>query len=148
MRTAGSEVNMSTSITCSEQYTERTKLVFIFKTKNILSCVPVQIHEQVCDDEMAKIQKFVSSCRSTGLLLQCNSQIIYSPNNTSTKQLSEMQNKLTCSTAHSRNSPTPATSQTMLAWVSTGFHNDDDDDDGWINFNVAYSPKTARTRNS
>ena len=25
---------------------------------------------------------------------------------------------------------------------------DDDDDDGRINFNVAYSPKTARTRNS
>ena len=24
----------------------------------------------------------------------------------------------------------------------------DDDDDGRINFNVAYSPKTARTRNS
>ena len=26
--------------------------------------------------------------------------------------------------------------------------NDDDDDDGRINFNVAYCPKTARTRNS
>jgi len=25
---------------------------------------------------------------------------------------------------------------------------DDDDDDGRINFNMAYSPKTARTRNS
>jgi len=25
---------------------------------------------------------------------------------------------------------------------------DDDDDDGRINFNVAYSPKTAKTRNS
>jgi len=25
---------------------------------------------------------------------------------------------------------------------------DDDDDDGRINFNVSYSPKTARTRNS
>jgi len=25
---------------------------------------------------------------------------------------------------------------------------DDDDDDGQINFNVAYSPKTSRTRNS
>jgi len=25
---------------------------------------------------------------------------------------------------------------------------DDDDDDGRINFNVAYSPKTARTHNS
>jgi len=25
---------------------------------------------------------------------------------------------------------------------------DDDDDDGRINFNVAYSPKTVRTRNS
>ena len=27
-------------------------------------------------------------------------------------------------------------------------NDDDDDDDGRINFNVAYSPKTARTRNS
>ena len=27
-------------------------------------------------------------------------------------------------------------------------YDDDDDDDGRINFNVAYSPKTARTRNS
>jgi len=26
--------------------------------------------------------------------------------------------------------------------------NEDDDDDGRINFNVAYSPKTARTRNN
>jgi len=34
---------------------------------------------------------------------------------------------------------------------STLFHDDDDDDDdddGRINFNVAYSPKTSRTRNS
>jgi len=28
------------------------------------------------------------------------------------------------------------------------YDDDDDDDDGRINFNVAYSPKTARTRNS
>jgi len=27
-------------------------------------------------------------------------------------------------------------------------NDDDDDDDGRINFNVAYSPKTAKTRNS
>jgi len=27
-------------------------------------------------------------------------------------------------------------------------NDDDDDDDGRINFNVAYSPKTSRTRNS
>jgi len=30
---------------------------------------------------------------------------------------------------------------------STQFRIHDDDDDGRINFNVAYSPKTARTRN-
>ena len=30
----------------------------------------------------------------------------------------------------------------------TPYDDDDDDDDGRINFNVAYSPKTARTRNS
>jgi len=36
-----------------------------------------------------------------------------------------------------------------VAVVTRSFDDDDDDDDdGRINFNVAYSPKTARTRNS
>jgi len=33
-------------------------------------------------------------------------------------------------------------------WYRLWYLGDDDDDDGRINFNVAYSPKTVRTRNS
>jgi len=32
--------------------------------------------------------------------------------------------------------------------ISSVMYDDDDDDDGRINFNMAYSPKTSRTRNS
>ena len=37
---------------------------------------------------------------------------------------------------------------TVVSVVCVVDDDDDDDDDGRINFNVAYSPKTARTCNS